>query len=197
MSTKCKYIDVCDYTQMCDVCEEYKFYYKSKHYKNSKKDFSKMKGTSKSKNWNKKEKEFADNLDAKQTMLSGSINGDGDAKNQDIVIEVKHTNKDYIMLLSSHIKQMEREKGYRYGLLGLSNNEFSLIMFEYDKNMNVDIDGEIQMNKQKKLNRQFLKSICYEKKVFLINILSLNKKYVIICQNNFYDKGGIEWIGKI
>lgn len=145
-----------------------------------------MKGTSKSKNWNKKEKEFADNLNAEQTLLSGRINSDGDIKNKDIVAEIKHTNKPYITLKSSYIEQMEREKWHRYGLLGLSNNEFSLILFEYNEDMDIEIYKEITMNKQKKLNKQFLKKVCYEKKIFLINILSLDKKYVIICQNDFY-----------
>jgi len=153
VSLKCKYQDVCDYTAVCDICEGYKFYYKSKHYKNSKKDFGKMKGTSKSKNWNKKEKEFADNLNAEQTLLSGRINSDGDIKNKDIVAEIKHTNKPYITLISSYIEQMEREKWHRYGLLGLSNNEFSLILFEYNEDMDIEIYKEITMNKQKKLNK--------------------------------------------
>lgn len=147
-----------------------------------------MKGTSKSKNWNKKEKEFADNLNAEQTLLSGRINSDGDIKNKDIVAEIKHTNKPYITLKSSYIEQLEREKWHRYGLLGLSNNEFSLILFEYNEDMDIEIYKEITMNKQKKLNKQFLKKVCYEKKIFLINILSLDKKYVIICQNDFYDR---------
>lgn len=193
-STHCEYYDFCDYTAMCVICKNYKYYYMSKHYKDSKKQYGKMHGNMKSQKWNKKEQEYQENLNAEQTLLSGRINGDGDIKNDDLIMEVKYTDHNNITISSDFIKQIEKEKGHRYGLLGLSNGKYSIILFEYNDNMNFKFNFILDINKQKTINTKMLKRLFFDKEIGLINILSLQKKYVIIDQNNFYELGGITWV---
>ena len=193
----CKYEKYCDYTQYCPICKDYKFYYKSQHYKNSKKNFNQLRGSSKAKKWNKKEVEFANNIDAKQTLGSGRVFGDGDIKNEDVQMEIKYTDKDYIILKKEWFEQLEREKYHRYGMLGISNHTYDLYIFPYSQSMTIDIDEIVTMKSQKRLNVAMLKKLKYDKFIIKLEICNLNKKYVIIESSNFLELGGVGWIEKI
>lgn len=200
----CKYEEYCDHTILCDICKDYEFYFESNHYiKLMKKDEDKKKikktmtGKSKSSSWNKKEHNVASKLGATQTLCSGRIFGDGDYKGNGFTGEHKHTDKDKIIINGDWLYQLEREKGTDFGILTVSNNKYTFVIFEYDTMFGEDNLLSTRKYRTITLTEKRIKSILSSEKLSTIYFLTTGKKYIIIDMYEFEKRGGIEgWILK-